>query len=397
MPDDKSRGSARLEVAPGAGLAALAALLFGLSTPAARWLLGSVPPVLLSALLYLGSGVGLALVRLVKRRAPAGAAAPTRVQLDAQEFALLAGAIALGGVLAPVCLLAGLQSTSATSASLLLNLEGVFTALVAWTVFRESVDRALLLGMGCVLVAGALLSWPDSGTAAMAPPAPAGQALLPGVPGPPLIALACLAWALDNNLTRGIAHLDARAIAMWKVLIAGTVNLALALALGATLPAVVALPAALAVGFLGYGVSLVAYVRAQSLLGTARTSAWFGLAPFIGALAALVVLREAPPRFLLPAAALMAVGLWLHLRERHGHWHQHQGQLHSHAHRHDAHHQHQHDFPWDGSEPHSHTHVHAVLAHSHLHFPDLHHRHDHETGRTPGQRRRGRLTPRAGT
>ncbi len=391
--------------APGISLAVLAAVLFGASTPGAHWLLERVPPVLLSALLYLGSGIGLGILwlagRILSARPRTGKnstdalqALPLRLSASAhnirsalamreQQRALwhLGGAIACGGVLAPIALMLGLQSTAASSAALLLNLEGVMTAVLAWCVFGESVDAGVASGMLCVVAGGLLLAWPDQAGAVAVQP--------DQLRGPLLIALACLAWAVDNNLTRGAANLDARAIACWKGLVAGSVNLLLASVVAGGVQPLLdqlqtvrgSIPLALLTGCIGYGISLVAYVRAQALLGAARTGAWFGLAPFAGVSIALLVLREPAPALLWPAAALIALGLWLHVRERHAHWHQHEALEHQHAHMHDAHHQHAHDFAWDGTQPHTHVHTHAPLLHRHVHFPDLHHRHGHATQR----------------
>lgn len=349
---------------PGIGLAVLSALLFGLATPAAHLLLAHSDPLMLSALLYLGSGVGLALITLPR------AGGLQLAALQRREWLPLAAAVILGGVVAPVCLLAGLRDIGATRASVLLNLEGVFTAVLAWRWFGEAAEASVVGGMACVVLACALLAWPD-GAPGLTPTA---SAVLSGAG---LVALACLCWGFDNNLTRGVSHLDARGIALCKGLAAGSVNLCAARLHGSDWPALqLALPALLT-GFLGYGLSLVAYVRAQSLLGAARTAAWFGLAPFAGALAALLVLGETAPPLLWPALPLLALGLYLHVRERHEHAHQHPAQQHSHRHRHDGHHQHVHDFAWDGREPHVHVHRHEPLRHAHAHFPDLHHRHPH--------------------
>jgi drug/metabolite transporter (DMT)-like permease len=354
-------------------LAVAAAVLFGASTPAVHWLLADCPPLLLSALLYLGSGSGLGLWYLASGGGITGRRSDSQGlrDLHTDEWLPLAGAILLGGVLAPVCLLAGMQSISAASTSLLLNLEGVFTALLAWWLFREAADRWLIIGMACVVVAGLMLGLPQAGE--ILPRVASGS----GLPGAALITLACLCWGLDNNLTRSVAHLDARGVAMWKGLIAGSVNLLMALLYGSVWPTPRGVLLALLVGFLGYGLSLVAYVRAQGLLGAARTGAWFGLAPFVGVFAALIILRERPPELLWPASALMAIGLALHLREQHSHPHRHLAQTHSHLHRHDQHHQHAHEQGWQGSEPHQHLHTHEAQEHAHVHYPDLHHRHDH--------------------
>jgi len=256
--------------------------------------------------------------------------------------------------------------TKASDASLLLNLESVLTAVLAWTVFKENADRRIIVGMSVIVLGGVLLSWPDQRVAA------SGNWLGPGA-----IALACLCWAIDNNLTRKVSTTDALFVAGAKGLIAGLVNCAVALSMGTALPAWVTVASAMVVGWLGYGISLVLFVMALRGLGTARTGAYFSTAPFVGAAVALVLLREAPSLLFWPACALMAVGVWLHLTERHVHLHTHEPLEHSHRHVHDKHHQHEHGPDWDGREPHEHWHRHLPITHSHPHFPDIHHRRPH--------------------
>ena len=334
------------------------AALFGASTPLAKLLLGEVSPWLLAAILYLGSGLGLAVWLALRPRAQ-------RPDLIAsQDWPWLAGAIACGGVIAPVLLMYGLSLTDAGSAALLLNLEAALTAAIAWTAFRENVDRRVFAGMVAIVAGGVLLAWEQ---------APRAGSLA----GPLLVAAACLAWAIDNNLTRQVSGGDAVVIASLKGLVAGGINLALALAAGSALPPAGAAAAAGLLGLLGYGVSLVLFILALRDLGTARTGAYFSVAPFFGAALALALLGERPAEPFWIAAALMAAGVWLHLTERHEHLHAHEVLEHSHAHVHDAHHRHAHDFPWDGREPHVHRHRHEPLVHAHPHYPDLHHRHPH--------------------
>jgi drug/metabolite transporter (DMT)-like permease len=339
--------------------ALLAAALFGASTPLAKLLIGEISPVLLGGLLYLGSGLGLALMRLVRDRGW------TASGLTAAEWPWLLGAIFFGGVLGPVALLIGLTHTSGSSASLLLNLEAVLTALIAWLVFKENADRRIVLGMLAIVAGGGVLSWPS------------GDAGATTWFGPVMVAVACLCWAIDNNLTRKVSASDALFIAGSKGLIAGTVNCAVALVLGASMPGASAMLVTMTVGLLGYGVSLVLFVLALRGLGTARTGAYFSTAPFIGAAIALLLLGESTsPAFWL-AAMLMGLGVWLHLTEHHEHEHTHEPLEHRHRHVHDQHHQHAHDFEWIGSEPHEHWHRHPVVTHKHPHFPDIHHRHPH--------------------
>ena len=342
------------------GLASAA--LFGLSTPLAKRLLGSVDPLLLAGLLYAGSGVGLSIVLAVRRLVPRTGVViglPTGF-----EWWWLACAIFFGGIAGPVALMYGLLTTPASSASLLLNLEAVFTALLAWFLFRENFDRRIALGMGVIVAGGLVLAW-----------TPGDDKGLTG--GALLIGAACLCWALDNNLTRRVSAADPVVIAALKGLVAGVVNLGLALALGQRLPSPAISAAAMIVGLSGYGVSLVLFVLALRDLGSARTSAYFSVAPFFGTVAAIVLQGDAVSAQLLVAAGLMGIGVWLHVTERHEHLHAHEAQQHTHSHVHDQHHQHAHSFAWDGREPHVHAHVHETLVHAHRHYPDVHHRHDH--------------------
>lgn len=346
----------------GVYLAIAAAVLFGLSTPFAKLLLGRTSPQLLAGMLYLGSGIGLLVVWLTRR-----SGAPHEAPLTRRDAPWLAGAIVAGGVLGPLLLMLGLTRTPASSASLLLNLEGVLTALLAWFVFRENFDRRIALGMVAIVAGGAVLSWE-------------GRVELGGVAGPLLVAGATLCWAVDNNLTQKVSAGDPVQVTMLKGLIAGTVNTAIAIAVGARWPALPAIGAALVLGFFSYGVSLVLFVLALRRLGTARTGAYFSTAPFVGAAASLVIFREHPDASFIAAALLMAAGVWLHLTERHEHEHAHEAMLHEHAHVHDEHHQHAHgpdDPPVTDPKPHVHPHRHQPLVHTHPHFPDIHHRHGH--------------------
>ena len=345
---------------PGIAYALLGAALFGASTPIAKLLVGEVGPVMLAGLLYAGSGLGLGLWLAVRGSLSRAAERP---RFAPGDYKWLAGAVILGGVIGPALLMLALAASSASSVSLLLNLESVFTALLAWFVFRENFDRRLILGMSLIVCGGVILGLRPGETAASWP----GLA----------VAGACLCWALDNNLTRKISAGDSVKIAGVKGLAAGTVNLCAAAAFGAALPAPEIVAAAALVGLLGYGVSLALFVVALRQLGTARTGAYFSTAPFIGAAASFALLGEAPDASFWIAAVLMAVGVALHLTERHRHMHRHEALTHTHPHTHDEHHSHEHDFAWDGNEPHSHTHAHDRLSHSHAHFPDIHHRHSH--------------------
>ncbi len=345
----------------GIASALAAAALFGASTPFAKLLIGEVSPLVLAAALYLGSGLGLAMWVSVRSRLPGSEPVSPIARTD---WAWIAAAIAAGGVAGPILLMQGLARTDASTASLLLNLEAVLTATIAWTVFRENVDLRVFAGMAAIVAGGVLLS---------ADAAPRAEGLV----GTLLIAAACLAWAIDNNLTRRVSGGDAATLACLKGLVAGTINLALAWMLAAPLPSAAGWISAGLLGFVGYGVSLALFIVALRNLGTARTGAYFSVAPFVGAALALAMLGERPGWVFWLAGGLMAIGVWLHLSEHHEHPHTHEQMEHSHEHLHDAHHQHAHEFSWDGREPHAHAHRHETLQHAHPHYPDLHHRHSH--------------------
>ncbi|MGV0976749.1 MAG: DMT family transporter [Azonexus sp.] len=333
-----------------------AALLFGASTPLAKILLRDVGPWLLAGLFYLGSGIGLTLWRALTRAAP--------VHFSRGETGWLAAAILSGGVVAPVLLMFGLTGMPASGAALLLNAEGVLTALLAWVVFMENFDHRIAFGMAAIAAGAIVLSWPGEAHFAGALPALA-------------ILGACLAWGIDNNLTRKVSLTDASWIAAVKGLAAGSVNIALAFALGDRLPDLPTTAAAMLVGLLAYGVSLVLFVIGMRHLGTARSGAYFSVAPFFGALLALATGEPLTLR-LTVAGVFMVIGIWLHLTEWHEHQHIHEVMEHSHEHAHDEHHQHAHDIPVVPGVKHTHRHWHEPLVHTHAHFPDSHHReHSH--------------------
>lgn len=349
-------GAHRHTLSSGILLALGAAALFGASTPAAKRLLDGIAPQMLAGLLYLGMGLGLgAFALLVRRRSEA--------PLRWRQAGWIAAMVISGGIAGPLLLMLGLQSMPASASALLLNLEGLFTLVIAWLVYRENVDLRIGLGAAAILLGGLLLSWqPGNGGFGS---------------GAGLIAAACLCWAIDNNLTRQLSTADPVQIAALKGLAAGTVNLSCALVLGQDLPAATALLSAGLLGLLGYGLSLVCFIYALRHLGAARTGAYFSLAPFVGALLGIALLGEAVTIPLAAAGLLMAIGLYLHLAERHAHDHRHDEQMHEHAHCHDEHHQHSHGAGDPLGEPHVHWHRHTAMVHRHPHYPDIHHRHTH--------------------
>jgi drug/metabolite transporter (DMT)-like permease len=319
-------------------------------------------PWLLAGLLYLGAGLALALVRV--GGALSGESRSGEAPIARRDWPWLGAAIAAGGVVSPVLLAFGLAWGPAAAAALLLSLEGGLTALLARLVFREHLGPRVAAG-AVVVSAGAILLAVSSGES----PRLTGSSLLVGG--------ACLAWAVDNNLTRKVSAADPVQIVALKGLLAGVTNVAIAFAGGARLPSARAVVAALGVGALGYGLSLVLYILALRHLGAGRTAGYFSTAPFLGAVGAVLGLGEPLTPGFVVAGLLMGAGVWLHLTERHGHAHQHDAIGHAHRHDHDPHHRHGHEPAVPAHVPHSHWHVHAAARHAHTHWPDLHHRHDH--------------------
>ena len=287
---------------PKAGFGLIAALLFGLSTPLAKLAIRDIDALLLAGLLYLGSGVGLALV--IAGRKIAGFQNSLVTEGKKHEMRYLTGAIIFGGLLAPVLLMAGLSRTDASTSSLLLNLEGALTALLACVAFQERYGKRLVIGLGFILGGGGILAWGHE------------NAFSGNWAGVLLIAGACCGWAIDNNFTKQVNSMDATSLAALKGLVSGLVNVSLALLIGQRLPGPGRVAGAAAIGFVGYGLSLVCFILSLRSIGTARTSAYFSTAPFVGAAASLVLLRERLGWAMLAAGLLMAVGVYLHLTEK---------------------------------------------------------------------------------
>lgn len=284
------------DIRRGGLLAIAAALLFGLSTPAAKAIVGNVHPLLLAGLLYLGSGIGLCIIILFGKR--------HGVKLKRVDLPWLLATVLFGGAVGPALLMWGLTETTGSAASLLLTLEGVFTALIAWVVFREPFNRRIGMGMASIFVGAVLLALQT----------PSGHA---GTLGALAVAGACLSWAIDNNCTSKIADVDALTLASIKGVVAGAANTTLALVTGGAFPTLGVVGASALVGFFGYGLSLVFFVLALREIGAARTGAYFSTAPFIGAIVGLVALREPVTAALIGAGLLMAFGVYLHLTESH--------------------------------------------------------------------------------
>jgi drug/metabolite transporter (DMT)-like permease len=336
------------------------AVLFGASVPITKRLLPEVAPVLLAGLLYLGGGLAVGTVRLLARRRIVEAS------LGRADLVRVLAIVVLGGVVGPLALVNGLRAVSGVSGALLLNLEGPLTVLIALGLFGEHLGGRAVLGTGLVFAGACLLAVPGA--------TPGGTTQLGGVL---LLALACAAWALDNNLTQGLVGKDPWQVVIAKTLGAGTGLVSLALVLGDPLPPSRVLLATLALGALAYGASVLLDAFALRLLGAAREAAFFATAPFAGALLSVPVLGERLGPVQLAAGLVMVLGVALLVRERHGHEHSHEALEHSHRHVHDAHHQHLHPEGVDPAAPHVHPHRHAPLTHAHAHVSDAHHRHAH--------------------
>ena len=334
--------------------ALLAALFFGASAPIAKILLGDIAPVFLAAFLYLGSGAGVALVKLAQ---PKGIEAG----IQRADVKWLAGAVIAGGVLAPILLMVSLKNTPASTASILLNFEGVGTTLLAWLFFKEAISRRAWTAIIVITLAGIFLSTDFSG----------GFGFSPGALG---IILACTLWGADNNFTRNISGKDPLVIVAWKGLVAGVFSLFLAAALGNPLPPLLTALSALLLGFFSYGMSTFLFIRSMRGLGAARTSALYGTAPLAGVALSIFMFGEFPSFYFIVAAALMVGGALLLVNEEHSHSHIHTAVFHEHGHSHDDS-MHGHG-AIDGV--HSHGHEHSPLEHEHDHMPDIHHRHGHE-------------------
>ncbi|HEY4883573.1 MAG TPA: DMT family transporter [Myxococcales bacterium] len=335
----------------GSALGLASALLFGLGAPAAKLLLPGTQPLVLAALLYLGAGLAFLLARPSRAEAP----------LARSDAPWLAASVIAGAGAAPVFMLFGLARLSGLAGSLLLNLETPFTIALAVLIFGEHLSRREAGAAAIVVLGGALLGarggWSGSAAGAVS------------------IALACLCWAVDNNLSARLALKDPIRVLRIKTLCAGAANLVLALALGGSLPPIATCAAALALGSVSYGASLLLYLRAQRALGAARQAVLFAAAPFAGALASVPLLGDRPSAVDLAAAALMALGIAGLLRARHSHLHTHAPLEHDHLHVHDDHHPHAHQ---PGvAEPHAHPHKHDAVTHAHPHVSDPHHRHPH--------------------
>ncbi len=342
----------------------ISASLFGISPPLAKLLVNNISPVVLAGLLYLGAFAGLSLYSLVRRKRTIDLTKKA-ASLERKDLPWLAGAVLTGGIIAPISMMIGLTFISGFSASLLLNLEGVATTMIAVLFFKENAGKRLWLALVCMTLAGIFLTW-DSSQGRFS------------ITGPLLIIFAMVCWGIDNNLTHSISDKDPVQIAKIKGFAAGIISLLLGLFLGMKIPLDLAVAFALLLGSFSYGISLVFFIKALEGLGSSRTGIFFSFAPFIGAIASLIILREWIGWVMFPATGLMIIGVWLIVTERHSHLHIHRTKTHIHLHDHSDMH-HKHECSGTFHEPHTHEHIHIELAHVHVHWPDTHHRHEHET------------------
>ncbi len=348
---------------PAVLLALLAALLFGVSAPLSKLLLNDIQPMPLASLLYFGCGAGVLLFKLGnlllirKEKTEAG--------ITKKDVPWLAGIILAGGVAAPVILMYSLKATPAATASLLLNFEAASTALIAAVFFKEALGKRVWISIAMITAAAAVLTLNPSGEWGFSIGAV-------GIIG------ACSLWGIDNNLTRNISSKDPLITAMVKGFGAGTVSLILSFATNSAFPSLTPILLALLLGAFSYGISIVLFIIAMRHLGAARTSAFFGTAPFIGSFISIILFGEIPGLQFYISLPLMIAGAVLIAGEKHAHMHIHRLTEHDHKHRHDdLHHNHVHGDGFCGE--HSHPHVHEPMEHEHAHMPDIHHRHTHSS------------------
>lgn len=334
--------------------ALLAAFFFGISTPLSKPLTAHLNAFTLAGLLYLGAGLGLAVLEIFRERKPAP---------EGRKFnrRYIAGMVLFGGVLGPVFLMLAIKLAPAASVSIWLNMELVATALLGALLFRDHLHRLGWASVAVTVFAGLLLSW-GGGAAGFA----AGG----------LTALACLSWGFDNHFTALIDDLSPSQSTLIKGLAAGATNLLIGLALAGGLPPAAAAGKALAVGFVSYGLSITLYIASAQKLGAVRSQLIFSVSPLFGVLLSVLLLGEGLSGVQVASGLLLFGSVLLMLSEKHAHSHVHEPAEHTHEHSHsDLHHDAHHGGEHPG--PHSHFHAHDKAEHAHPHWPDLHHRHNH--------------------
>ncbi|PWR70183.1 EamA family transporter [Methanospirillum lacunae] len=348
--------------------AILSAVLFGSCAPMTKYFIGTTEPVMLAALFYCGSGTGM-LVLILGRAIIRGGSTAGEAPLTRSDAPYLAGMAIFGGVLAPVTLMYSMMITPAATGSLLLNFEPVATGFFAAFLFHEAVGRRIWIAMGLITGSCLILSLD-----------PAGEfGVSVGSVG---VLIACLFWAIDNNISRQVSGRDPLSAILVKGYGAGIISLAIAFFIGESLPRIVDIPVCMVVGFFSFGgLASVFFLLALRSIGTARTGLFLALSPFFGVFFSFLLFAETPQMLFLVAFPVMVLGTWLLVSEKHSHLHYHPPLVHNHRHRHDdLHHDHQHAKnapPLSRSGEHTHPHSHEAVSHEHQHRPDLHHRHDH--------------------
>lgn len=339
--------------------AILSAALFGVSPVLCKLLIGDMSPALLAGLLYLGSGIGLQLLLLLQHR---NAIRELR-RLPPKHRTKLLGAVLSGGVIAPLCLTYGIKYGTASEVTLLLNLETVATTLIAWLFFKEYIGPRVWAGKALIVIAASIVVLKSGGGLAFS---------ISGL----LVVLACIFWGIDNNLTRDVEELSSAVLASIKGLGAGIFTIVLALLFSSGTVAAYQIGGAMLIGALSYGLSLVLFVEALRKIGSARTTTFFAIGPFVGTLLSVALLGERPSASYWFAVSLMLAGVFLLYNEIHRHPHTHETLVHTHKHAHDDNHRHPHE-EGEAAAVHEHPHLHEVTTHSHGHWPDIHHRHTH--------------------
>jgi len=344
--------------------ALLAALLFGASAPFSKLLLNEFKPLQLAGILYLGSGFGLLIVKLIQIKILK--VKNEEAKINQKELLWLIGAVVFGGIFAPIILMIGLNQTQASTASLLLNFEAVATTIIALIFFKEHIGKKIWFSITLITMASIILSLDLSGK----------WGLSIGALG---IILACILWGIDNNFTRNISLKDPFIIVIVKGLCAGCFSLLLSAILGYSLPELNKIIFGLILGFFSYGFSLLLFILALRNLGSVRASAFFGFAPFLGTLISFIIFKDIYNILFYLSLPLMITGAYLLFKEKHLHMHSHEKLAHEHIHEHhDEHHQHNHkNNELIRDQKHSHLHKHEKLEHTHEHLPDIHHRHEH--------------------
>ncbi|WP_297421465.1 DMT family transporter [Clostridium sp.] len=345
-------------------MALLASILFGASAPITKMLLGEIQPVPLASFLYLGSGLGLVIFQIVNLTIKKQVI--NEASLNKRDFIWLFGAIISGGIIAPIILLSSLKITPASTASLLLNFEGVATTIIAIVFFKENVGKQILGAIVLITLASIVLSWDFTNQ----------WGFSIGALG---IIMACLCWGIDNNFTRNISSKNPFLIVTIKGIVSGLFSLILSIVLKNQIPDLKVIIAAMIIGFFCYGLSIVLFVFAMRDLGSARTSALFATAPFIGSILSIILLGDIPSKVFFVSLPIMIIGAVLLLKEEHAHKHIHESMEHDHRHNHnDGHHDHEHNDKQEIVKGyHSHLHTHNSIEHTHPHLPDIHHRHAH--------------------